>query len=92
MTEADDFFAAARRLGEQISAQRVVQRQAVKDARNARRRQRYAAAPKPVRPAKSVVVLDDDYEVDPGCRCQVVPTPPCSWCESGSPGREDDAL
>lgn len=84
MTDVDGIFAAAKQLGEIISAQRAAHRQEVKDARNARRRRRYAAAPKPARRSNPATVqVDDDVESE--CRCQLVPMAPCSWCESGGP-------
>lgn len=85
MTEprtADDFWAAAKQLGEAIAALRAADRQAQRDARNARRRARYRAAPrKPKAPV--AVVVDDEVEWEPGCRCHVVKNPPCAWCENG---------
>ncbi|MDG4792099.1 hypothetical protein O7626_40505 [Micromonospora sp. WMMD1102] len=91
MTSADDLWAAARQLGEQIAAKRAADRQATKDARNARRRQRYAATPKAARRTTATAVqVDDDYEVEPGCRCHLVPMPPCGWCENGGPDQEGD--
>lgn len=91
MTDVDGIFAAAKQLGEIISAQRAAHRQEVKDARNARRRQRYRLAPKPVRRANLATQVDDDYDVEVGCRCHVVPMAPCSWCESGGPDQAEDA-
>ncbi len=78
MRTADDFWAAAKRLGEQIAAKRAADRKAEKDARNTRRRARYKANP-PARKPKTVVDLDD-VEYEPGCRCNVVSNPPCTWC------------
>lgn len=76
---ADDFWAAAKQLGEIIAAHRAAVRQEQKDARNARRRARYRANP-PTRKTKTPVVVDDDLEYEPGCRCGVVRNPPCTWC------------
>lgn len=78
MTPADGMFEAARQLGEIVSAHRAAVRQATRDARNARRRARYAAAPPKPRPVVTPIA-DEDYE--PFCRCYVVA--PCSFCESG---------
>ncbi|MEV0326895.1 hypothetical protein AB0H63_10650 [Micromonospora echinospora] len=75
---ADDFWAAAKQLGEVIAARRAADRQAKRDARNARRRARYRAAPpKPKQPV-AVVVADD--ELDESCRCWI--SAPCVWCTS----------
>jgi hypothetical protein len=82
---AERMFEGAVELGRIIAAQRAADRQATRDARNARRRRRYAAT-KHMRPAKAATVPpapngDSDYE--PECRCHIVPMPPCSYCESG---------
>lgn len=79
MRTADDFWAAAKQLGEQIAAHRAAERQAKKDARNARRRARYKANPRARKP-KVVVVVDEGFEYEPGCRCNATPNPPCTWC------------
>ncbi|MFI7073493.1 hypothetical protein [Micromonospora sediminicola] len=84
MRTADDFWAAAKLLGEQIAARRAADRQAQRDARNARRRARYRANP-PARGSRSTaVIVDDEVDCEPGCRCAFVSFPPCSWCENGS--------
>lgn len=83
MNEVDAMFAAAREIAEVIVANRSARRQAIKDASNARRRARYAAAPpKPNAPTAVIHVGDDDW-YEPGCRCQFMNNPPCSWCEGG---------
>lgn len=82
---AERMFDGAAEFGRIISAQRAADRQATKDARNARRRRRYAAT-KHLRPAKattSPATFDDEADPEPECRCHVVPMPPCSYCESG---------
>ncbi|WP_431728519.1 hypothetical protein [Verrucosispora sp. TAA-831] len=87
----DGMFEAFRRLGETISAKRAADRQARKDARNARRRARYRANP-PARGRKAAAVLvDDEAEHEPGCRCHLAPSPPCSWCEGGGDETADRA-
>ncbi|MFG2046053.1 hypothetical protein ACGFIW_01315 [Micromonospora sp. NPDC048935] len=78
MRTADDFWAAAKQLGELIAAHRAAERQATKDARNARRRARYKANPPAPKP--KVIVDLDDVEYEPGCRCNATPNPPCTWC------------
>ncbi|WBB94114.1 hypothetical protein [Verrucosispora sp. WMMC514] len=88
MTATDDMWAAARQLGEAIAAQRAADRQAKKDARNARRRSRYRANPPSRGPKASAVIVDDEPELEPGCRCAVVASPPCPWCEGG--GGDDE--
>ncbi|GGM52797.1 hypothetical protein ACFFX1_55345 [Dactylosporangium sucinum] len=82
MANVDDMWEAARQLGEAIAQQRAAERQAKKDARNARRRAAYARRPKVVEP---VSTAEEDWE--PFCRCHVVA--PCSFCESGG-GVDDD--
>ncbi|WP_213455279.1 hypothetical protein [Rhizomonospora bruguierae] len=82
MMPAEAAWAAARELGALISAQRAAHRQQLRDARNARRRARRAAAPKPARAPKRPAAIDDDA-VEDGCRCPVMPMPPCGWCEGG---------
>lgn len=82
---ADDIWAAAKQLGEAIATQRAAARQAQRDARNARRRARRVASPKPapMPKAPAAIVVDDDLDLEPGCRCNVVRMPPCAWCENG---------
>ncbi|MEU3452276.1 hypothetical protein ABZ671_01335 [Micromonospora sp. NPDC006766] len=85
LTEArtpDDIWAAAKRLGQLITDRADAVRQERCDARNARRRARYRANP-PKRKPKATVIVDDDLDVEPGCRCHVVQRPPCAWCEDG---------
>lgn len=87
MTEprtADDFWAAAKQLGEQIAAHRAAERKAKRDARNARRRARYRANPPTRGPKPTTVIVDEEVEWEPGCRCLMVKNPPCAWCESGA--------
>jgi hypothetical protein len=82
---AERMFEGAAELGRIIAAQRAADRQATKDARNARRRRRYAAT-KHLRPAAAAAASaldDEDADYEPECRCHIVPMPPCSYCESG---------
>lgn len=81
---ADDFWAAAKQLGEHIAAHRAAERKARKDARNAWRRARYRANPPTRGPKPTAVIVDEDVEWEPGCRCLTVKNPPCAWCESGA--------
>lgn len=83
MTNMDAFWAGAKQLGEQMMAEAAAKREAARDARNARRRARYARMPKPARKPKATVVVDVESELDEGCRCNVTPMPPCGWCENG---------
>jgi hypothetical protein len=77
---ADAAFEAARQLGETITAHRAAVRQAQRDARNARRRSRYAAQPKPARatpPADRFGDIDNTA-ADLGCLCHLAA--PCGYC------------
>lgn len=62
----------------------------LRDASNARRRERYAArkAAGLIRTGASPVV---EFEPDPirECYCHVVAMPPCQWCESGQAAPAD---
>ena len=85
---ADRVFDGIAALGRQIAEQRAADRQTTRDARNKRRRARYAATKhlRPARPAAAPVVeADEDYEAE--CRCHIAP-PPCSFCESYDPDAE----
>lgn len=75
-------FEAARQFGETITARRAALRQAQTDARNARRRSRYATRPKPARaapPADRWGDVDNTVE-DLGCLCHLAA--PCGYCTS----------
>lgn len=79
-SEAENLFTAAAELGRIITERRRIERQQAKDARNARRRARYAAT-KHLRPAKATTSPDPDEEgYEPECRCHLVAMPPCSYC------------
>lgn len=78
-TVTDDMWEAARRIGEIIVAQRAAARQAQQDARNARRRARYAAAPKRPTPTPPADPYGDGHE-PLGCLCHVAA--PCGHCEN----------
>jgi hypothetical protein len=73
----DDFWAAAKHLGEIIATQRSADRQAKRDARNARRRARYRANP-PAPRAKTTAIVDDELDWEPHCRCHIAA--PCLYC------------
>lgn len=75
---ADRMFDGAAELGRLIAAKRAADRQAVKDARNARRRARYATrGPRPTTaPARPVSTAEEDRE--PFCTCHR--SAPCHYC------------
>jgi hypothetical protein len=79
---ADDIWAAAKQLGEIIAARRAEEREAQRVARNARRRARYRANP-PAPKTPTTVVVDDDLNWEPSCRCHLAA--PCAWC-TNQPG------
>lgn len=82
MRTADDFFAAAAELGRAIAEQRRAHRAAVRDIRNARRRENYARQSKALRlPA---VVEVEDWEAPDACYCNATSNPPCGWCENAT--------
>lgn len=73
-------FEAARQLGELVAKHRAAERQAAREARNAKRRAAHARRPKLPKPEPlPVSTAEEDWE--PFCRCHVVA--PCSFCESG---------
>lgn len=83
MTPAERAFEAAAELGRIIAEQRQARRQDQKDARNARRRARYAATKHLPRPAKAAAVLPGDEFGDPDqwepvCTCYR--SAPCHYC------------
>lgn len=89
---ADDVWAGLHQLSAALEQLGQERRDRQRQTRNTRARQRYAArkaAGLPGRAAKvepeSIVYLDDavGYDVEPGCRCQHISCPPCSWCEDG---------
>ncbi len=86
MTDADRMWAAAAELGQMIAEKRAADRKATKDARNTRRRTRYAAT-KHLRAAKTaepVSTAEEDWE--PFCTCHR--SAPCHYCTEI---REEDA-
>lgn len=75
---AERAFDGAAELGRLIAAKRAADRQATKDARNARRRARYAVT-KPHRTSKAaetVSTAEEDWE--PFCTCHR--SAPCHYC------------
>lgn len=80
MTSAERMFDGAAELGRLIAAKRAADRQAVKDARNARRRARYAArGPRPTT-ALPVLVSTAEEDWEPFCTCHL--SAPCHYCET----------
>jgi hypothetical protein len=79
---AERFFDAAAELGRRISEHHQVERQAAKDARNARRRQRYAATKHLPKPVKATVTPGSEWgdESDWEAVCTCYRSAPCHHC------------
>jgi len=84
----DDLFATLRAAADARVEQYEARQRDLRDARNARRRERYAARRAAGVTRAMAPVAEPEPEPILECRCHVVVMPPCSWCESGA-GRDD---
>lgn len=83
---AERMFEGAAELGRMIAAHRAAERQATKDARNARRRQRYAATKHLPKPVKTAVTPGSEWgdEDDWEATCTCYRSAPCHHCTTSA--------
>jgi hypothetical protein len=79
---AESMFDAAAELGRVVSERHRIERQDAKDARNARRRQRYAATKHLPKPTRSTIVAGSEWgnEDDWEATCTCYRSAPCHHC------------
>ena len=93
MNDIDQIFAAISAGFEVLAAQRAEQRQARREAANARRRRIYAAhkAAGTLPPRRQTIEPEPEFDAPTGCYCHTAVMPPCIWCENDG-GTDDEEL